>query len=217
MLLLPTPVRQTAYGNSPELCGRPRPVPQIMIFVFPAFTLSPFSSIASFQVKSLLKFFDDSAMISRSSAQRSSQGTPERNSRDKASNTMMKSRGWVPSLGEHPSSLQTLHCTLTNTDTAPRIDTHPLHQSHNPLLHTKFSQRPSDDLPRHSIKRLPQVYKCHVVPLLAARYFSCSCLTTKIASVVPAWDEAKLGIVDWHKMSDEAVHNPLQDFHDLLC
>ena len=52
--------------------------------------------------------------------------------------------------------------------------------------------------------------------LLAARYFSCSCLTTKIASVA-AWDEAKLGIVDWHQLSDEAVHNPLQDFHDLFC
>ena len=32
-----------------------------------------------------------------------------------------------------------------------------------------------------------------------------------------AWDEAKLGIVDWHHLFDEAVHNPLQDFHDLLC
>ena len=25
------------------------------------------------------------------------------------------------------------------------------------------------------------------------------------------------GIVDWHQLSDEAIHNPLQDFHDLLC
>ena len=54
MLLLPIPVRQTAHGNSPELCRRSRPVLQIMIFVFPVFTLSPFFSIASFQVKSLL-------------------------------------------------------------------------------------------------------------------------------------------------------------------
>ena len=30
MLLLPTPVRQTAHGNSPELCRRSSPVPQIM-------------------------------------------------------------------------------------------------------------------------------------------------------------------------------------------
>ena len=45
--------RQYNYGNSPELCRRSSPVPQIMIFVFPAFTLSPFSSIASFHLKSL--------------------------------------------------------------------------------------------------------------------------------------------------------------------
>ena len=67
MLLLPTPVRQTAHGNSPELCRRSSPVPQIMIFVFPAFTLSPFSSIASLHIKSLLTHSSsDSAMITRS-------------------------------------------------------------------------------------------------------------------------------------------------------
>ena len=31
------------------------------------------------------------------------------------------------------------------------------------------------------------------------------------------WDEAKLGIVNWHQLSDKAVQNPLQVFHDLLC
>ena len=41
-------------GNSAELCMRSRPIPQTMIFIFPAFTLSPSSSSASFQVKSLL-------------------------------------------------------------------------------------------------------------------------------------------------------------------
>ena len=66
-----------------------------MIFVFPAFTLSPFFSIASFQVRSLLTCHSssDSVMIIRSSALRSSQGTPERNSHDKASSTMMKNSG----------------------------------------------------------------------------------------------------------------------------
>ena len=69
MLLLPTPLRHSAHENSPELCRRSSPVPQIMIFVFPAFTLSPFFSIASFQVKSLLTHSSsDSAMITRSSA-----------------------------------------------------------------------------------------------------------------------------------------------------
>ena len=49
-------------------CRRSSPIPQIMIFVFPAFTLSPFFSIASFQVKSLLTHSSsDSAVITRSS------------------------------------------------------------------------------------------------------------------------------------------------------
>ena len=69
MLLLPTPVQQTVHGNLPELCSRSRPIPQIMIFVFPAFTLSPFFSVASFQIKSLLTHSSsDSAMITRSLA-----------------------------------------------------------------------------------------------------------------------------------------------------
>ena len=43
---------------------------------------------------------------------------------------------------------------------------------HNPLLHTKYSQRPPDNLSRHSIKHLCQVYKKPCSLLLAARYFS---------------------------------------------
>ena len=112
MLLLPTPVRNMAHGNSPELCRRSRPIPQIMIFIFAAFTLSPFSSIASFQVKSLLTHsLGDSVMIIRSSAWRSSQGTPEQNSCDKASSTKMKSSVLSTEPCEHQPLLQTLHCT----------------------------------------------------------------------------------------------------------
>ena len=37
----------TAHGYSPELSKRSRPVPQIMTFVFPAFTLNPFFSMVS--------------------------------------------------------------------------------------------------------------------------------------------------------------------------
>ena len=103
MLLLPTPVRQTPHGYSPELCKRSMPVPQIMTFVFPAFTLNPFFSMAYFHIKSLLTHSSrESAMMTRSSAYRSSQGTPARNSRDKGSSTMMKSKGlstdpwWTP-------------------------------------------------------------------------------------------------------------------------
>ena len=128
MLLLPTPLRQTAHGNPPELCRRSRPVPQIMIFVFPVFTLT-LSSIASFQVKSLLtQSSSDSAMLIRSSALRFSQGTPEWNSRDKASSTIMESSGlstepwWTPTFTSnsslYPSPTRTrlralayIHCT----------------------------------------------------------------------------------------------------------
>ena len=71
-----------------------QPVPQTMIFVFSAFTLNPFSAIASFQVKSLLTHSSsDSVMITRSLAKKSSQETPVRILRDKALSTMMKSSG----------------------------------------------------------------------------------------------------------------------------
>ena len=143
MLLLPTQVWQTAHGNSPELCRRSRPNPHIMIFIFPAFTPSPFSSIASFQVKSLLTHSSsNSVMITRSSAQRSSQGTPERNSHAKASSTMMKSAGWVPSLGEHRPLLQTLHCTT--------------HQHGHHSVHWHTSPTPvSQSTPPHQVFSAP--------------------------------------------------------------
>ena len=59
MLLLPTPVRQTAHVYLPEFCKRSRSVPQIMTFVFPAFTLNPFFSMASFEKirKAFSKFY----------------------------------------------------------------------------------------------------------------------------------------------------------------
>ena len=71
----------TGHGNSSELCRRSRPIPQIMILVFPAFTLSPFSlhCFIPSQEPDLTHSSRDSTMITRSLAQRSSQGTPERN------------------------------------------------------------------------------------------------------------------------------------------
>ena len=113
MLLLPTPVRQTAHGYSPELCKRSRPVLQNMTFIFPAFTLNPLFSMASFHIKSLLTHSSrESAMMTRSTAYRSSQGTPAQNSRDKASSTMMKSKGlstdpwWTPTFDTSNSLLK---------------------------------------------------------------------------------------------------------------
>ena len=156
-------MRQTAHGNSPELCRRSSPVLQIMI-CFPAFILSPFSSIASFQVKSLLTHFaSDSAMTIRSSAGRSSHGTPQRSSRVNASSTMMKSNRLTRSLGEHKPSLQALHYT-------PHQNGHgSWHWYTSPgpsalsLIHTKFPQCPPNDLPGHSVKCLLKVYENHVV------------------------------------------------------
>ena len=83
--------------------------------------------------------------------------TPEQNSRDKALSIMMES-SW---LSTEPwwTTTFTSNSSLYPSPTRTR---HPLHQSHNPFLHTKFSQRPPDDLPRYSIKRLLQVYESHV-------------------------------------------------------
>ena len=63
MLLMPTPVWQTAHRNSPEICRKSRPVPQIMILVFPTFTFSPFSSIAEPPDTFLERFSDDNKVI----------------------------------------------------------------------------------------------------------------------------------------------------------
>ena len=57
---------------------------------------------------------------------------------------------------------------LTNMDTAPRIGICPLHQSHNALLHTKFSLLPPDDLPGYSVRCLLKVYKNHVESLVGS-------------------------------------------------
>ena len=112
------------------------------------------------------------------------QGTPERKAWQGFKHNDEEQRAEYQALLNTDLQFKLFTIPLTNTDTARRIGIHPLHQSHNPLLHIKFSQRPPDDLLRHSIKRLLQVYESHVV-LLAARYFSCSCLTTKLAQTGP--------------------------------
>ena len=211
-VLLPTPVRQMAHGNSPELCRRSSPVPQIMIFVFPAFTLSPFFSIASFQVRSLQTHSSsDSAMITRSSAYRSSQGIPERNSRDKASSTMMESSGlstdpwWTPTFTSnsslYPSPTWTWLCAFAYiTCTSRTIQVF--------LAPTRWPSEVLDQTPSPGLRKPCRVSYWQLDTSLAAVWQQSS------ASVR---DEAKLGIVDWHQLSDEAVHNHLQDFHNLLC
>ena len=176
MLLLPTPVRQTAHGNSSELCRRSRPVSQIMIFVFPAFTLS-FLLHCFFPSQEppdtfLERFCDDNKVLGIEVlpgdpiAELSWQGFNHNDEEQWA-------EYW--SLVNTNLHFKLFTVALANMDTAPRIGIHPLHQSHNPLLHINFSQLPSDDLPRHSVKCLLQVYKS-----------SCWQLDTSLA---PAWQQ----------------------------
>ena len=58
-------------------------------------------------------------------------------------------------------------------DTAPHIWIHPLHQSHNPLLHTKFSQRPPDDLPETRSKAFSTPLFYSIIPQLYACFTKC--------------------------------------------
>ena len=164
MLLLPTPVRQMADGNSPELCRGPDQYHRSSSSSFLCL-LGPFSSIASFQAMSLLTHsLSDSAMTTRSSAYRSSKRTPEWNRVTKFQAQWWRAAGRVRSLGEHRPSLQTLHWNLSATwllSLAYILCT-------NPLVHTKFSQRPPDDLSRQSIKGILQVNKSHVEALVGS-------------------------------------------------
>ena len=151
MLLLSTPVGQTAHGNSPDLCRRSSPVPQIIIFVFPAFNHSPFSFIASSQVKSLLTHYSSNSAIITVISIEISHGISQQNSRDKASSTMMKSSGlstepwWTPTLIHFKLSLY----PAPTGAWAPGIGIHALDQVHYPLIYTKLPQCPPNDLPGH--------------------------------------------------------------------
>ena len=86
----PTPLWQMAHGNSPESYRRLSPTLEIRNFVFFILTLKPLLSIPAFQTSSLeMHSSRKSAITTRSSAYRSSQGTPVRNSRNNASSTRM--------------------------------------------------------------------------------------------------------------------------------
>ena len=99
---LPTPVRHTAHGNLPESCRISSPSPEAMNFVLVMFTWRPLDSNPSFHALTNPSFHAltrsthssrEVAMITRSSAKNSSQGTPTLKSLDKASSTMIKSSG----------------------------------------------------------------------------------------------------------------------------
>ena len=88
---LPTPVRHTAHGNLPESCRISSPSPEAMNFVLVVFTWRPLDSNPSFHALTRSTHSSrEVAMIKRSSAKNSSQGTPTLKSLDKASSTMIK-------------------------------------------------------------------------------------------------------------------------------
>ena len=90
----PTPLPQTAQGNAPESRRRSSPGPETMSFVFFMLTLRPLRPIHSFHYFNLaMHSSSESAITARSSAYRSSHGTPVRNWRDRASSTSMNSKG----------------------------------------------------------------------------------------------------------------------------
>ena len=100
---LPTPVWRAAHGNLLESCGICSSSPEAMHFVIVMFTWNPLDSNPSFHALTRSTHSSkEVAMITRSSTKNSSQGTPTLKSLDKASSTMIKSRGlrtepwWTP-------------------------------------------------------------------------------------------------------------------------
>ena len=112
----PTPLWQTAQGNAPESRRRSSLDPETMNFVFFIWTLSALRSIPSFQTFNLaMHFSSKSAIMTRSSAYRSSHGTPEQNRRDRASSTSMKSKGLRTDPWCTPTLTPSLYWLLTRT------------------------------------------------------------------------------------------------------
>ena len=129
---LPTPVRHTAHGNLPESCRISSPSPDAINFVLVMFTWSPLDSSLSFHALTCSTHSSrEVAMITRSSAKNSSQGTPTLKSLDKASSTMITRQIWgiwklrpayspeTPNLGQNrwcfvPCDLEIWWMTLEN-------------------------------------------------------------------------------------------------------
>ena len=118
---LPTPVRHTAHGNLPESCRISSPSPEAMNFVLVMFTWRPLDSNPSFHALTRSTHSSrEVAMITRSSAKNSSQGTPTLKSLDKASSTMIKSSGlrtepWCTPTPTSNSSLYSLSNNACNS------------------------------------------------------------------------------------------------------
>ena len=153
--------------NLSEHCRRPRLVPQIMIFVFLAFTLS-FLVHCFFQSQeppdTFLKGFSNDYKVNGIKVL---PGDPRAERVARLQAQWWRAAGWAPSLPKqqtftsnsslYPSQIRTWLCSLPYIPCTSRT------------IHTKFfSQRPPDDLSRYSIKSLLQVYKSHVESLVGS-------------------------------------------------
>ena len=118
---LPTPVRHTAHGNLPESCRISSPSPEAMNFVLVMFTWRPLDSNPSFHALTRSTHSSrEVAVITRSWAENSSQGTPTLKSLDKASSTMIKSSGLRVGTVTVPSCQMT-HWPLDDLDVVLRM------------------------------------------------------------------------------------------------
>ena len=170
ILLLPTPVQQMVHVNLPELCRRSRPIPHIMIFVFPAFTLNPLLHCffpSQEPPDTFLEWLRDDkkvicieVLLGDLRAKLTWWGFSKHNDKEH------RAEYWDLVNTDLHFKLFTL--PLTNTDMAQCIGIHPLDLSPNPLLCTKLSQYPPNDLPRHSVRCLLQVYESHVESLVGS-------------------------------------------------
>ena len=143
----------------------------------------------------------DSALIIRSFAYSSSHGQPVRNSQDRASNTMMKSSGlrtepwWTPTptpnSSLYPSPTLTLLLTSLYMDWTRRT-------SHSSIPSLRIAhQMTSRGTRSNAFSRSTKVMSSG---LLAAKCFSCSWRTIKIASVVPRPDMKPHCISYWSQL-----------------
>ena len=116
---------------------------------------------------------------------------------------MKKSSRLSQSLGEHRPSLQTLYCTphqhgqgSTHTSPAPVTQSTPPHQVFT--VPTRWPSEALGQTPSPGLQKPCRVSCWQLGTSLAASWLQdCVCCAS-------AWDEAKLGIFDWHQLSDDS-------------
>ena len=131
--------------------------PDIRTVVLPMLTRIPFPSMLVFQrISFSCSSSSDSVMMTMSSAYRLSHGHPVSNSWERASGTMMKSRGlrqeswWTPTW------------VASNMHSASGMFIHVLYEPHKPNLNAKLAKSPPDDTCEYTIECLFQIDKGHV-------------------------------------------------------